>query len=112
MIKIEAIVRPQCADAVVAALKEAGVRGMTLTEVQGMGAEAGSTQHYRGAEYTILLHHKVKFEVVAADDDTEKIIQAIIGAARTGEVGDGKILVLPIADAIRIRSGERGRAAL
>jgi len=112
MIKIEAIIRPQRMDEVKAALDDIGVVGMTVTEVRGAGKQKGYTQHYRGAEYTVNLLQKLKMEVVVADADVERIVQAIVGAARTGEIGDGKIFLTPVGDVIRIRTGERGEDAL
>lgn len=112
MIKIEAIIRPQRIDEVKAALDDIGVTGMTVTEVRGAGQQKGYTQHYRGAEYTVNLIQKLKLEIVASDDEVERIVQAIIGAARTGEIGDGKIFLYPVSDAIRIRTDERGPDAV
>ncbi len=112
MIKIEAIIRPQRMDEVKAALDDIGVVGMTVTEVRGAGKQKGYTQHYRGAEYTVNLLQKLKMEVVVPDADAERIVQAIVAAARTGEIGDGKIFLSPVADVIRIRTGERGEDAL
>jgi len=112
MVKVEAIVRPQRADAVRSALNEIGVSGMTLTEICGVGRQKGYTQRYRGAEYTAGLLTKVKIETVVTDGEAERVIGAIERAARTGEIGDGKIFVTPILDAIRIRTEERGEDAL
>jgi len=112
MVKIEAVIRPQRIDEVKAALDDIGVSGMTVTEVRGTGAQKGYTQHYRGAEYTVNLLQKVKIEIVAGDADVERIVTAISGAARTGEIGDGKIFVTPVLDAFRIRTGERGEDAV
>ena len=112
MTKIEAIIRPQRMDEVKAALDDVGVTGMTVIEVRGAGAQKGYTQHYRGAEYTINLIQKIKLEIVADDANVETIVQAIVGAARTGEIGDGKIFLSPISDAIRIRTDERGADAV
>ena len=81
---------------------------MTVSEVRGAGAQKGYTQHYRGAEYTVNLLQKIKIEIVAADSAVESIIAAIVGAARTGEIGDGKIFTYPVGDAVRIRTGDRG----
>ncbi len=108
MIKIEAIIRPQRLDEVKTALDELDVAGMTVTEVRGAGHQKGFTQHYRGAEYTINLIQKLKIEIVASDEDVDAIVEAIIGAASTSEIGDGKIFLLPVLDAIRIRTGDRG----
>ena len=112
MVKIEAVIRPQRIDEVKAALDDIGVSGMTVTEVRGTGAQKGYTQHYRGAEYTVNLLQKVKIEIVAGDADVERIVTAISGAARTGEIGDGKIFVTPVLDAFRIRTGDRGEEAV
>lgn len=112
MIKIEAIIRPQRLDEVKSALDEIGVTGMTVIEVKGAGKQKGYTQHYRGAEYTVNLIQKLKLEIVAGDAEVESIVQAIISAARTGEIGDGKIFLSPISDAIRIRTDERGAEAV
>jgi nitrogen regulatory protein P-II 1 len=95
-----------------AALDEAGIHGMTVLEVRGAGKQKGYTQHYRGAEYTINLLPKIKIEVVVNDADQEKVIQAIISQAKTGETGDGKIFVSPVNDVVRIRTEERKEAAL
>lgn len=112
MVKIEAVIRPQRIDEVKAALDDIGVSGMTVTEVRGTGAQKGYTQHYRGAEYTVNLLQKVKLEIVAGDADVERIVNAIVAAARTGEIGDGKIFVTPVLDAIRIRTGDKGEEAV
>ncbi|MCS6830381.1 MAG: P-II family nitrogen regulator [Armatimonadota bacterium] len=112
MIKVEAIIRPQKVDEVKAALSEIGIAGITVTEVHGSGKQKGYTQTYRGAEYTINLLQKVKVEVVVPDALAEQVVEAIQEAARTGEIGDGKIFLIPVADAVRIRTGERGDAAV
>ncbi len=112
MIKVEAIIRPQKLDDVKAALDEIGIAGITVTEVHGSGRQKGYTQTYRGAEYTINLLQKVKIEVVVPESELEQVVQAIQDAARTGEIGDGKIFLIPVADAIRIRTGERGDTAV
>ncbi|MCS6950810.1 MAG: P-II family nitrogen regulator [bacterium] len=112
MIKIEAIIRPQKLDEVKAALDEIGIAGITVTEVHGSGRQKGYTQTYRGAEYTINLLQKVKIEVVVPDALAERVVEALQEAARTGEIGDGKIFLIPVADAIRIRTGERGDSAV
>ncbi len=107
MIKIEAIIRPQRLDEVKAALDDLGVSGMTVIEVRGSGKQKGFTQHYRGAEYTVNLLQKVKLEIVVAESEVEPIVNAIVTAARTGEIGDGKIFLVPVSGVIRIRTGER-----
>jgi nitrogen regulatory protein P-II 1 len=112
MIKIEAVIRPQRLDEVKTALDDLGVTGMTVTEVRGSGKQKGYTQHYRGAEYTVNLIQKLKLEIVAADSEVDRIVDAISAAARTGEIGDGKIFLSPVLDAIRIRTGERGSDAV
>lgn len=112
MIKIEAIIRPQRLDEVKTALDDLGVTGMTVTEVRGSGKQKGYTQHYRGAEYTVNLIQKLKLEIVADDSDVNNIVDAIATAARTGEIGDGKIFLSAVQDAIRIRTGERGGDAV
>lgn len=112
MIKVEAMIRPQKLDDVKAALSDLGIRGMTVTEVRGSGKQKGFTQHYRGAEYTVNLLQKVKIEIVASDADAPSIAKAIADAARTGEIGDGKIFLVPVANVIRIRTGEEGDIAL
>jgi len=112
MIKIEAIIRPQRLDAVKAALDEAGVHGMTVLEVRGAGKQKGYTQHYRGAEYTVNLLPKIKLELVVSDSEVDKAVAAIVENAKTGEIGDGKIFLIPIGTAIRIRTDERDDYAL
>lgn len=112
LIKIEAVIRPQRIDEVKAALDDIGVTGMTVTEVRGTGKQKGYTQHYRGAEYTVNLIQKLKIEIVVAEEDVEKIVTAISTSARTGEIGDGKIFTMPVLNAIRIRTDERGSEAV
>jgi len=112
MTKIEAIIQVSKLDAVKDALHEIGVEGMTVFEARGHGRQKGHTEFYRGREYTVDLIPKVKLETVLADDMVEKAVQAIIAAARTGKIGDGKIFLSRIDDAIRIRNEERGNTAL
>jgi len=112
MKKIEAIIKPFKIEDVKEALTEAGVEGMTVTEVKGFGRQKGHTEIYRGSEYTVDFLPKVKFEIVVADADAQKVVRAIVGAARTGKIGDGKVFVLPIEDAVRIRTEERGEDAV
>lgn len=112
LVKIEAVIRPQRLDEVKAALDDLGVTGMTVTEVRGAGKQKGYTQHYRGAEYTVNLIQKLKLEIVVAEADVDRIVEAVATAARTGEIGDGKIFLSPVFDAIRIRTGERGAEAV
>ena len=112
MKKIEAIIRPHLLDAVRSALQEVEVIGMTISEVQGYGRQKGHTETYRGTEYQIEFIPKIKIEVIVPDDLEDFAVQAVIKNARTGKFGDGKIFVIPIEDAIRIRTGERGEAAI
>src|ERR1041385_2607993 len=112
MVKIEALIRPQKLDDVKAALNEIGVQGMTVTEVRGAGKQKGFTQHYRGAEYTVNLIQKVKLEIVVPDSEAKTIADTIQKAAQTGEIGDGKIFLIPVSEAIRIRTHEEGDLAL
>lgn len=112
MILVEALIRPQKLDDVKAALDDLGVKGMTVTDVRGVGKQKGFTQHYRGAEYTVNLIQKVKLEVVVPDDEARMVADVITKAARTGEIGDGKIFLLPVGESIRIRTGEEGDIAL
>src|ERR1700675_3430585 len=108
MVKIEAVLQPSKLDAVKDALLEAGIEGMTILEARGHGRQKGHTEIYRGREYTVDLRRKVRIEWVVPDELKEKAIEAIIGAARTGRIGDGKIFVSRVDDAIRIRNDERG----
>ncbi len=112
MKKIEAIIRPFKLDDVREALSEIGVRGMTITEVKGYGRQKGHTEMYRGSEYKIDFLPKIKVEIVAKDAGVDRIVQTIIKAAKTGQVGDGKIFVSPVEDVIRIRTDESGDAAI
>jgi nitrogen regulatory protein P-II 1 len=112
MQKIEAVIQPSKLDAVKDALVEIGVEGMTITEARGHGRQKGHTEFYRGQEYSVDLLPKVKVEIVVLDDMVDKAIHAIMTAARTGTIGDGKIFVSKIDEAIRIRNDERGDIAL
>ena len=112
MIKVEAIIQTSKLDAVKDALHEIGVEGMTVLEALGHGRQKGHTEVYRGREYTVDLIPKIKLEMVLADDMAEKAIEAIKSAARTGKIGDGKIFLTKIEDAIRIRNDDRGESAL
>jgi nitrogen regulatory protein P-II 1 len=112
MKKIEAIIRPFKIDDVREALSEIGVRGMTLTEVKGYGRQKGHTELYRGSEYQIDFLPKIKIEIVASDNQVDKIVDTLIKAAKTGQVGDGKIFVSPVEDAIRVRTEESGDEAV
>jgi nitrogen regulatory protein P-II 1 len=112
MKKIEAIIKPFKLDDVKAALTELGVHGMTITEVKGFGRQKGHKEVYRGAEYIVEFVPKVKIEVVIADALVQRAVDTIIRTAKTGTIGDGKIFITPIGDAIRIRTGETGEGAL
>ena len=112
MTKVEAIIQVSKLEAVKDALHEVGVEGMTVFEARGHGRQKGHTEVYRGREYTVDLIPKVKLEIVVADEMVEKIVQAISSAARTGKIGDGKIFLSRIDEAIRIRNDERGDGAL
>ncbi len=112
MKKIEAIIRPHKLDDVKEALGEYGVHGMTVTQVFGCGLQRGRTGVYRGQEYSVNLLPKVKVEIVVRDHLVDEVVRIICDVSRTGEIGDGKIFVSPIEDAIRIRTGEKGNAAL
>jgi nitrogen regulatory protein P-II 1 len=112
MQKIEAIIQPSKLDAVKDALIEIGIQGMTILEARGHGRQKGHTEFYRGREYTVDLLPKIKLELVVADEMVDKVVQAILSAARSGKIGDGKIFVSRIDEAIRIRNDERGETAL
>ena len=112
MKKIEAIIKPFKLDDVKEALTELGVIGMTVTEVRGFGRQKGHTELYRGSEYTIDFLPKVKIELVVPDALVDKIVAAVAAAARTGSIGDGKVFVMPMGEAIRIRTGEKGESAI
>ena len=112
MTKVEALIRPQKLDEVKAALSDIGVKGMTVLEVRGSGKQKGFTQHYRGAEYTVNLIQKIKLEIVVPDEEARMVADCIAKAARTGEIGDGKIFLSPVGEAIRIRTSEEGDTAI
>jgi nitrogen regulatory protein P-II 1 len=112
MVKVEAILKPFKLDDVKQALTELGVSGLTITEVRGFGRQKGHTELYRGAEYVVDLVPKVKVEAVIPEELTESVVNTIKDTAKTGRIGDGKIFVTKILDAVRIRTGERGQAAL
>ncbi|MEO0871395.1 MAG: P-II family nitrogen regulator [Pseudomonadota bacterium] len=112
MKKIEAIIKPFKLDEVKEALHEIGVSGITVLEAKGFGRQKGHTELYRGAEYVVDFLPKVKLEVVAADDQADRVVEAIAGAAQTGRIGDGKIFVSTIDKAIRIRTGETDEDAI
>jgi nitrogen regulatory protein P-II 1 len=109
---VTAIIKPHKVDDVKAALRDAGVLGLTATEVKGFGRQGGKTETYRGAEYTVDFIPKVKIEVVCETGDAEKIVEVITNAARTGKIGDGKVWVTPVDRLVRIRTGEMGTDAL
>ena len=112
MKKIEAIIKPFKLDEVKEALHDVGVSGITVTEARGFGRQKGHTELYRGAEYVVDFLPKVKVEVVIEDDQVDRVVEAIEAAARTGRIGDGKIFVVPVEQAIRIRTGDRGPDAI
>lgn len=112
MKKIEAIVKPYRLDAIKDALSELSIYGMTVSEVKGFGQQKGHTELYRGAEYQVGFVPKIKLEIVVSDDKVNEIVDTIISTAKTGKVGDGKIFILPVDDAIRIRTGEKGEIAV
>ena len=112
MKKIEAIIRPEILDVLRQALREAGCDGMMITEIEGHGKQKGVVQQWRGEKYKVDLLPKIKLEVVVKDSDLERIVKTIIKSVKTGDIGDGKIFVYDIKNAIRIRTGEEGEAAL
>jgi nitrogen regulatory protein P-II 1 len=112
MKKIEAIIQPFKLDEVKAALKGIGIDGMTITEVRGHGRQKGHREVYRGQEYVVDLLPKVKLEMVVPSERTEEVVKTLAGAARTGKIGDGKIFVYDVAEAVRIRNDDRGDLAL
>ena len=112
MKKIEAIIKPFKLEDVKEALAEVGVQGMTVVEVKGFGRQKGHTEIYRGSEYTVDFLPKVKIEVVVESDRAEAVVDAIVKAANTGKIGDGKVFVSEVSEAVRIRTGERGRDAI
>jgi nitrogen regulatory protein PII len=109
---ILSVIRPHRLNEVKEALSEIGVAGLTVVEVKGAGRQKGQVERYRGSEYSVDLLSKIKLEVVVSDDQCEEVVQAIRKAAYTGEIGDGKIFILPLEDALRIRTGERGEDAI
>ena len=109
---ITAIIKPFKLDDVKTALREAGVEGMTVSEVRGFGRQGGHTETYRGAEYTIDFVPKVKVEIVAEDDRADAVVDALVEAARSGKIGDGKVWITPVESLVRIRTGESGPAAV
>ena len=112
MNKIEAIIKPFKLDEVKDILSEIGVHGMTISEVKGYGRQKGHKEIYRGAEYLVDFIPKIKIEIVVEADKTDKIVEAIIKASNTGKIGDGKIFVFPVEEAVRVRTGERGKDAI
>ena len=112
MKKVEAIIKPFKLDEVKDALGEAGIEGMTVSEVKGFGRQKGHTEIYRGSEYTVDFLPKIKIELVLPDDRVEAAISAITKSAKTGKIGDGKIFVIPIEEAVRIRTEEKGERAV
>jgi nitrogen regulatory protein P-II 1 len=112
MKKIEAIIKPFKLDEVREALSEIGVAGLTVTEVKGFGRQKGHTELYRGAEYVVDFLPKVKIELIVRDEDVDRAIEAVVKAARTGKIGDGKIFVTAVEQVVRIRTGELGDAAV
>jgi nitrogen regulatory protein P-II 1 len=112
MKKVDAVIRPHLLDAVRNALHEVNVTGMTISEVQGYGRQKGHTETYRGTEYQIEFIPKIKIEVVVSEEIENSVVEAIMKTARTGKFGDGKIFITALDDVIRIRTGERGEAAL
>jgi nitrogen regulatory protein P-II 1 len=112
MKKIEAIIKPFKLDEVREALSEVGITGLTITEVKGFGRQKGHTELYRGAEYVVDFLPKIKLEIIVADEAVSSALDAIVKAAHTGKIGDGKIFVLPIEQVVRIRTGETGESAI
>jgi len=112
MTKMEAVIQPSRVDAVREALQEVGVQGMTLTEVRGHGRQKGHSEVYRGNEYTVDLLPKVKVEAIMADELVDNAVDAVVRAARTGKIGDGKVFLYQVSDAVRIRDSRRGEQAL
>ena len=112
MKKIEAIIKPFKLDEVREGLADAGITGLTVTEVKGFGRQRGHTELYRGAEYVVDFLPKTKIELIVGDNDVERVVEAIIKAARTGKIGDGKIFISAVEQVVRIRTGETGDAAI
>jgi nitrogen regulatory protein P-II 1 len=112
MKKIEAIIKHFKMEDVKTALEELGIEGMTVSEVKGLGSQKGHREIYAGSEYTVGFVPKLKFEIVISDNRVQKVVKAIVNAARTGKIGDGKVFVLGIEECIRIRTAERGEAAI
>lgn len=112
MKKIEAVIKPFKLDDVKEALNDIGIQGMTVSEVKGYGRQKGHTEIYRGAEYVVDFIPKIKIEIVTTSERVEEVVRAISQAACTDKLGDGKIFILPVEDAVRVRTGERGRHAI
>ncbi len=112
MKKVEAIIRPFKLDEVKIALVNAGIVGMTVSEVRGFGRQKGQTERYRGSEYTVEFLQKLKVEIVIEDAQVDMVVDKIISAARTGEIGDGKIFISPVGEVVRIRTGEKNKSAV
>lgn len=112
MKKVEAIIRPFKLDEVKIALVNAGIVGMTVSEVRGFGRQKGQTERYRGSEYTVEFLQKLKIEIVIEDEQVDMVVDKVIDAAKTGEIGDGKIFITPVDEIIRIRTGERNLEAV
>jgi len=112
MKKVEAIIKPFKLDEVKEALQQVGIQGLTVTEVKGFGRQKGHTELYRGAEYVVDFLPKIKLEIVVTDDMVDKAVDAVVDAANTGRIGDGKIFVLPLGESVRIRTGEKGKDAV
>lgn len=112
MKKIEAIIKPFKLEEVKEALSDLGIQGMTVTEVKGFGRQKGHTEIYRGSEYTVDFLPKIKVEVVVEDEDAQSVAEAIVRSANTGKIGDGKVFISPVEEAIRIRTGETGSSAI
>lgn len=109
---VTAVVKPFRLDEVKDALKELGVQGMTVSEVQGFGRQSGHTEVYRGAEYTVDFVPKLRIDLLVGDDQVHAVVDAVVDAGRTGKIGDGKVWVTPVEDVVRIRTGERGSSAI
>ncbi|MBF2057223.1 MAG: P-II family nitrogen regulator [Cyanobacterium sp. T60_A2020_053] len=112
MKKIEAIIRPFKLDEVKIALVNAGIVGMTVSEVRGFGRQKGQTERYRGSEYTVEFLQKLKIEIIVEDSQVDMVVEKVVQASRTGEIGDGKIFISPVEETIRIRTGEKNLEAI
>jgi nitrogen regulatory protein P-II 1 len=110
--KVEAIIRPFKLDEVKIALVNAGIVGMTVSEVRGFGRQKGQTERYRGSEYTVEFLQKLKIEIVVDEDQVDMVVEKLVSAARTGEIGDGKIFISPVESVVRIRTGEKDAEAI